>query len=304
MTNRCEYAEREREGSFRVHAGVAVVTSLLGLSLILPAGVWSQANPGATPEGVNRGGYRIHQSLDAGYRFSDVTSNESMYNTMINLHEGPRIFEQTLSMQSEDHPGMLFDDLFLTSVGWGGDPNNYLRMRVNKNRWYDFRAAFRRDQDYFDFNLLANPLNPSTSVPAVAVGMSPHGFGTRRRMSDFDLTVLPHSFVSFRLGFSHNNMSGPSWTSIHEGTDTELAQPWNTTQNVCRMGADIRLSPRTVLSYDQFWNAYKGDTSANLNGTPYAGEWNGRRSGLAFQHRGEPAVRDSSAGRRNREPGL
>jgi opacity protein-like surface antigen len=215
------------------------------------------------------GGYRVHQSFEAGYRFSDVKGNESMFNNLINLHDGPRIFEQTLFMQSENHQGVLFDDLSLNSVGWGGDPNNYLRMRVHKNEWYDFRASFRRDQDYFDYNLLANPLNPATSVPNVPVAMSPHGFATRRRMSDFDLSLLPQSRFSFRLGFSHNNMSGPSFTSLHEGTDALLAQPWSTTQNAYRLGVDFQLMPRTVVSYDQFFNYYKGDTSAQLNGATY-----------------------------------
>jgi len=143
-------------------------------------------------------------------------------------------------------------------------------MRVAKNQWYDFHASFRRDQDFFDFNLLANPLNPATSVPNVPVDISPHGFQTRRRMSDFDLTLLPRRKVSFRLGFSHNNMTGPSWSTVHEGTDALLLQPWNTTLNSYRMGVDLKVLPRTVFSYDQFLNYYKGDTSTQLNSTPYA----------------------------------
>jgi hypothetical protein len=251
-------------------ATAAAVLCLLAWSLFLPA-AWCQSSSAASPpEEVLYGGYRIHQSIEAGYRFSDVTGNESMFNSLINRHEGPRIFEQTLSMRSENHQGILFDDLFLNSVGWGGDPNNYLRIRAGKHGLYDFRASFRRDQDYFDYNLLANPLNPSTSTPNVPVGMSPHGFATRRRMSDFDLSLLPRAKVSFRLGFSHNNMSGPSWTSIHEGTDALLAQSWNTTQNAYRLGADFKILPRTVVSYDQFLTYYKGDTSAQLNGTPCA----------------------------------
>lgn len=265
MTKRIEGSPSEQRGSFRSPAQVLAAVALLTFACSL----WGQKDP-SNAEGVSYGGYRVHQSIEAGYRLSDITGNESMYNTMINLHEGPRVFEQTLSMQSENHMGTLFDDLFVNSVGWGGDPNNYMRMRVNKNSWYDFRAMFRRDQDYFDFNTLANPLNPSTSVPTVEVQTSPHGFATRRRMSDFDLTLLPQSKISFRLGYSRNNMTGPSWTSVHEGTDALLSQPWNTTQNAYRLGADIKLLPRTILSYDQFWNAYKGDTSASLNGTPYA----------------------------------
>ena len=193
-----------------------------------------------------------------------------MFNTLVNEHEGPRLFGQTFSMRSETAVGQPFDDLFVNSVGWGGDPNNYLRMRVSKNDWYDFRATFRRDQDYFDFNLLANPLNPVSSTPAVAVDNSPHQFATRRRMSDVDLTLLPHSWISFRLGYSRNNMTGPSYTSMHEGTDAQLLQLWNTTANNYRLGVDFKLLKNTVLSYDQFLNYYKGDTGDQLNALPYA----------------------------------
>ena len=45
--------------------------------------------------------------------------------------------------------------------------------------------------------------------------------------------------VSFRLGYSHNNMTGPSYSSIHEGTEGLLLQPWNTTMNSYRMGVDL-----------------------------------------------------------------
>ncbi len=89
-------------------------------------------------------------------------------------------------------------------------------------------------------------------------------------MSDVDLTLLPHSKLSFRLGYSRNNMTGPSFTSIHEGTDTQLVQPWNTTVNAYRLGVDFKLLPHTVLSFDQFLNYYKGDTSAQLGDLPYA----------------------------------
>jgi hypothetical protein len=167
-------------------------------------------------------------------------------------------------MHAVDHQGMLFDDLAINSFGWGGDPNNALRMRADKNKWYNFQASFRRDQSFSDYDLLANPLNPSTSTPTIQEQNSPHLFDTVRRMSDIDLTLLPQSRVSFRLGFSRNNMTGPSYSSIHEGTDALLFQDWNTTMDSYRFGVDWRILPRTVLSYDQFFNYYKGDTDYQL----------------------------------------
>jgi hypothetical protein len=220
------------------------------------------------PEGWESGGYVIHQSVEIGYRQSDITGSEQMYNTLVDLHTGPRFLEQSLSMQSQNHDGLLFDHLFVNSYGWGGDPNNGLRARIDKNKWYDFRANFRRDQQDFDYNLLANPLNPPTSSPSIPVPFSPHLFATRRRMSDFDLTLLPQSTISFRFGYSHNNMTGPSYSSVHEGTDALLFQDWNTTLNSYRIGADLKITPHTVLSYDQFLDYYKGDTTWQL--APFA----------------------------------
>jgi hypothetical protein len=223
------------------------------------------AAPPAEPDGITSGGYQIHSSVELGYRSNDVTGSGDMYDTLVNLQTGPRILDQTLTMQSVDHQGLLFDNLYLNSVGWGGDLNNYARLRADKNKWYNFQSSFRRDQSFFDYDLLANPLNPPTSAPSIPILNSPHSFATTRRMSDVDLTLLPQSTVSFRLGYSHNNMTGPSYSSIHEGTEGSLLQDWNTTMNSYRLGMDFRIAPRTVVSYDQFLDYYKGDTDYQLN---------------------------------------
>ena len=219
------------------------------------------SNPAQAPEGWQNGGYLIHQSIEAGFRISDTTGSQEMYDSLVNLHTGPRILEQTLSMHSTTHETLLFDNLFISSFGWGGDPNNTLRVRIDKNKWYDFRSSFIRDQNYFNYNLLANPLNPPTSSPNIPVLSSPHNFGTTRRMSDLDLTLLPQSRISFRLGYSRNNMTGSSYSSLNNGAVGLLSQPWNTTLNSYRFGVDYKFLPRTVISYDQFLDYYKGDTS-------------------------------------------
>jgi hypothetical protein len=236
---------------------------IIGWSAALLAQSSAPQNP-TEPDGMNTAGYLVHSSIEAGYRSTDVTGSGAMYDTLLNLQSGPRLLEQTLSMHSLDHQGLLFDDLYLNSFGWGGDPNNAMRLRADKGKWYNLQSSFRRDQNFFDYDLLANPLNPPTSTPSIPVLNSPHEFDTTRRMSDVDLTLLPQSRVSVRLGYSHNNMTGPSYSSIHEGTEALLLQPWNTTMNSYRMGVDWRIAPRTVLSYDQFLNYYKGDTDTQL----------------------------------------
>src|ERR1019366_5973742 len=56
--------------------------------------------PPAEPDGITRGGYQIHSSVELGYRSNDVTGSEDMYDTLVNLRTGPRILDQTLTMQS------------------------------------------------------------------------------------------------------------------------------------------------------------------------------------------------------------
>lgn len=235
----------------------------MALFLTLPWPTFAQSSSGtapASPEGVSAAGYTIHSSTELGYRFSDRTGSPDMYDTLVDLHQGPRLLEEDLSMQSQAHEGVLFDNLFISSFGWGGEPDNALRARADKDTWYNFQASFRRDQNFFDYDLLANPLNPPTSNPSVPILNSPHEFATTRRMTDVDMTLLPQSKVSFRLGYSHNNMTGSSFSSIHDGTDALLSQPWNTTLNSYRLGVEWKLAPRTAVSYDQFLDYYKGDT--------------------------------------------
>ena len=259
----------DRAGTALCRYGSIAIILLITLTVAAfgQTGSGSAQNPPAQPEGVKTAGYTVHQSIEFGYRFNDTIGNHDMYSTLVNLQQGPRVLSQTFSMQSDAHAGLLFDNFFVNSVGWGGDPNNYLRARVDKGKWYNLLASFRRDQNFFDYNLLANPLNPSTSSPSLPILDSPHQFSTTRRMTDVDLTILPQSKLSFRLGYSRNNMTGSSFSSVHEGTDASLFQPWNTTLNEYRIGVDWTVQPRTVISYDQTLQYFKGDTNYFLDPT-------------------------------------
>jgi hypothetical protein len=222
---------------------------------------------GTDSEGREFGDYRVQQSVEFGYRFSEINGNPDVYNTFLNQHDGPRLLEQSLSVRSINGTGALFDDLSVNSFGWGGDPENVARARVSKNLWYDFSFLFRRDQNFFEYNLFANPLNPPTSNPNIPVIRSPHEFQTRRRMYDFDLTLLPQSKFTIRLGYSRNRSEGPNFSTDHEGTESLLNQAWNLTSNDYHIGFDIKVLPNTTISYDQYLEYDKNDTDTSL--APY-----------------------------------
>jgi len=99
-------------------------------------------NPPAEPDGVTSGGYLIHSSVELGYRSNDVTGSGDMYDTLVNLQTGPRFSTRRFRCNRWTTRALLFDDLYLNSFGWGGDPNNAMRLRVDKNKWYNFSKQF------------------------------------------------------------------------------------------------------------------------------------------------------------------
>ena len=144
-----------------------------------------------------------------------------MYDTLVNDQSGLRILEQSLIMQSISHQD-VFDTLTLNSFGWGGDPQQAARVRVSKYHWYTFSGSYQHMQNYFDYDLFANPLNPPTGSPPLPILNSPHGYYNRQNLYNFDLVVLPMHRVSFRVDYNRNRFDGPAFSSIHEGTEALL----------------------------------------------------------------------------------
>ena len=104
-------------------------------------------------------------------------------------------------MQSLTHHD-IFDTLTLNSFGWGGDPEQAARLRISKYGWYNFSGSYQHMQNYFDYDLLANPLNPAAGAsPFIPILTSPHSFYDRQNLYNFDLVILPmhRSLVSHGL---------------------------------------------------------------------------------------------------------
>jgi len=90
-------------------------------------------------------------------------------------------------------------------------------MDISKGKLYEFSGLFRRDRQYFDYDLLDSPNVPVENVPYGYVAGAPTAqtfqyqhlydsgmmFNTVRRMLDTNLTLLPLSKVTFRVGYSH-----------------------------------------------------------------------------------------------------
>ena len=243
----------------RVAAGVAVDSTRKSNDLPVS---WNQTDSNS---GETAGPYEIRQSAEFGGRVTGRSGNTGVWDTFVNLGSGPRLLEYTLDVHAPKHNGLLFDDLTFTNFGYGGDPNNLSRVQAVKGTLYNFSAGFRRDQNIFDYDLLANPLSPSTSSPNVPILNSPHEFLIARRMSNVNLSLFPLGFVRFRAGWSRVVNEGTSFSTFHQGTEALLLQPTlNTTDNYYG-GVSFHFIPRTSINYDQFYTYFKGDTTASLS---------------------------------------
>src|SRR6201990_1706278 len=116
-----------------------------GAALLLLAANCSSAQQ-PDPEGIEQGNYNVKQSVEFGYRFTDVTGSQTTYDTFVNLQQGPRLLDFSTEMRSLNHQGAFFDRLFFSNFGYGGDPQNVSRLNVSKDKWYNFSALFRRNE--------------------------------------------------------------------------------------------------------------------------------------------------------------
>lgn len=169
-------------------------------------------------------GYSLHGTVNMGGHMAEITGSNAMYDTLVNLHSGPRILGSTFELRplnANKHP--LFDHLTVYSNGFGGDPFNFTRMDAVKGKYYQLTGTFNRNRRYFDYDLLGNPNIPSgqsipigpTTAPTGSlawpqVRQSPFLYNTVRRRTDVTLILFPASRVSYEFEYEQNVFQGPS----------------------------------------------------------------------------------------------
>ena len=222
--------------------------------------------------GIDSGNYNIQQSADAGYRGTWINGNQGNYGTFVDLNSGLRLFDYSVTMRSLNHNGFLVDNLNFSNFGYGGDPNNVSRLRIQKNNLYDLQVMFRRDQNFSDYNLFLNPFNPTVIAPtnpatnpSFPVTDATHALRRIKRMQDYNLTLFPQSRLRFRLGLSHNVDVGPAFSTFNGPAARYLLnENYRITMNGYRFGMDFGFLPRTTISYDQILEFDKDDTRDSL----------------------------------------
>lgn len=257
------------------------------LVVSLASAIWAQdASPNPSPKaspqeksngptdngGADMGGYTIISSLEFGYRGLSVDGDLNKYQSDLNYRAGPRLFDSSFFARSKEGNGGLFDTLLVSASGWGSDPNGSVRINAEKPQWYRFDANYRRFKYFRFLNNFANPnwvFSPSNfSVPPKLV-TGEHGYDTRMKIGDFDLTLLPKNrLIRFTVGYSPERLSGPAFTNYHVGgNDFNPASELRSQANDFRFGADGTVGP-IDYSFLQGFRRFRDDSFISLGPTP------------------------------------
>ena len=206
-----------------------------------------------------------------------ISGSGAMYDTMVNLQSGPRVLGETFKLHAlAGTKNTPLDDLQVFASGFGGEPNSFAKLDFSKGKYYEFSGLFRRDRQYFDYDLLGNPGIPSGySIPigpsAAPTGsyawpqvtQSPFMYNTVRRMTDTSLTLLPLSKLTFRVAYSQNIFQGPSLTPSGNsvaGQEVLLQEFQRNSTDDFTGTVDWKPVQGTKLTYEEQIDHYKGDS--------------------------------------------
>jgi hypothetical protein len=285
----------------RIAGGIGVA-----ISLLTAGSAAAQSATSATPfSGVAEkiaapAGYSIHQSGDMGGNIANIKGSRAMYGTLVNIQSGPRVQGEAFELRAlPGNKNTLVDRLKATGSGFGGEPNDFAKLNFSKGKLYDFSGTFRRDRQYFDYDLLGNPnittglsipIGPSNAPVGLLawpqVNQSPVLFNTVRRMTDTSLTLFPLSKLTYRAAYSQNIFQGPSLTpSYNIAAYNAVLEEFQRNSTDDFTGAiDWKPVQGTRVSLEEQIDHYKADSFFTLNpsafmvqeadGTPvYLGNW-------------------------------
>lgn len=237
------------------------------------------------------GDYMVVGSLEFGYRGISVDGDHNKFQSDLNYKAGPRLFDSSFLMRSQDGDGGLFDTLLVTSTGWGADPQGSFRINAEKPKWYRFDGTYRRFKYFRFLNSFANPnwvFSPTTFSVPPKVFSGEHGTDTRMQVGDFDVTILPkNETIRFNVGYSPERYDGPAFTNYHVGgNEFNLLNNARSRANDYRVGADGKLGP-IDFSFLQGFRRFRDDSFINQASPPI--NLNPTAASLTSYHRDEPS---------------
>jgi hypothetical protein len=214
----------------------------------------------------------ISGTVDAGYQWrSGVGGSLDTYRTVVNLGSGVRLMGLDLSF--ENAARRWFDHINVRASNWGGDPYNTAHVDASRHDWYNFSFDYRNIA-YFNFL-------PSYADPTIGRGiyLDQRSFDTHRRMSDFELELMPGKWIVPYVAYSRDSGYGRGITDfVSDANEYPVAdRPRDKTDNY-RGGVRIELRKfhvtleqgATQFKDDQ--DVFTGNTNFGNRTTPFFGQ--------------------------------
>jgi len=150
--------------------------------------------------------------VDVRNRFvQDVGGDFDVYRSVVNLGEGPRLFDSELHRVA---PGdRWLDELHFRANNWGGDPYNTAFFEARRDELYELRVRYRNVAYFNNLPTFANPLLEEGLLT------SQRALDVTRRQIDLDLELLPGKRVTPYFGFYRADGFGRGITTYVSDSD-------------------------------------------------------------------------------------
>ena len=210
---------------------------------------------------------------------ANIDGSGAMYDTLVNQQSGPRILGETFELRAL--PGTkntLVDDLKAFSQrAWRRSEQRCQAGMFPRASCTTSPACSAGTGSTSTTTCWAiRTFRPAQSIPigptAAPTGSyawpqvteSPFMFNTVRRMTDTNLTLLPLSKVTFRVGYSQNVFQGPSLTpsgyQVAGSYDLLLQEYQRNSTDDWTGSVEWKPVSRTRLTYEEQVTHYKGDS--------------------------------------------
>lgn len=167
--------------------------ALITLAASVLWGLWPGQAAAEEQGSLSLGGFQVGGSVEAGWRLVDIDGSRDRYKEVVNLFDGPRLFDLNLWGRSSEGSGLA--DFFSFTANGIGDPFPFARLQIKKDKAYDLAAVYREYR--WSFNREDEDLLTDN-----------HDFHSTRRSGSVSLGILPSQDLRFTLGYRHADREG------------------------------------------------------------------------------------------------
>ena len=198
-------------------------------ALLLSDGAMAQQVPLPGAEPTISGAARV------GYRWRDMSGNEDLYRSLIDLGEGPKLMDFNISYRVRDTTSpRVLDFLDVRSSSWGGEPASTFRTDFGRTGVYRSRVSYRR---FNYFNSLPSFANPEV----LGIGSSQTSLDVVRGFLDAEMTVEAYDRIEPFLAIHRDSSLGPGRTTfVQEGNEFVVRTLTDNATNTTRGGVRMR----------------------------------------------------------------